>query len=102
MPIRLHLALSFLLQGAAFFAGGFGGFFLVPASLREQVGTAKIVPLGIGAFGAMFTARYFMRKIPVRCPNCGGKAYATREIKPLSYLCTNCHQVRQTRWRSNV
>jgi DNA-directed RNA polymerase subunit RPC12/RpoP len=44
---------------------------------------------GLSAGGAELTRRAFRRLVPVRCPECGGRAYG-RGTAPVTYVCRHC------------
>jgi hypothetical protein len=58
---------------------------------------AAVIFLG-GAFGGAFLAQAIMKRVPARCPDCGGQAWwnggSGKREDPSRYTCERCGRVR--------
>ena len=87
MHVWLHLLIAALIP-ISILMGGTILFFYI-----GQFGLAILVPLPLTAL-LMFI---FMKLVPARCPECGGKAYLKRsKEKRFYYVCVECGPIDNT------
>lgn len=78
--------------------GGFFGIAVVLIAVLSQSGAKLNMIFFIALpFGGSLIARYlFVKWVPAKCPDCGGKAYIERISGEIVYQCTECGNRRRT------
>jgi hypothetical protein len=88
-----------LLQGVAFVSGSVfvGGPLVLAATLIERQAlcivcgiAGGLVGLASAVAGSVVVGRWFRRRIPAACPECGGPAFATTEGRMTRFRCDVC------------
>ena len=103
MRIWMHL----LLSAVAVFAGFVGGAILT-ALLLELIRDGPrwiVIPVTGAALlvfivGGVRTGEWAVRRLPARCPACGGDTWAEGH-RPIRFCCRACGHVHRTRTRAN-
>ena len=87
MPIWLHILIAALIPTGILIGGS--SFFM----LTGQFQLAVLIPIPL----TILALWVFMRLVPARCLECGGKAYLKRSKEKLFYFeCQKCGHVRNT------
>lgn len=98
MPIPMHKALVLLCPVVGAFLGIFLGLYLVHGVPVEGAFGWPVVAAcaGLGLLGLLVPA-FLLRRVPARCPRCGGSAYLRtdstflrEQLARYSYRCTDC------------
>ncbi len=92
LPIRVHLALTVLLEFAGFFvAAGLTGVLWATGVVGTQLWVVALVLLICLVIGTVVPQILMRRLIPAACQreNCQGAAFA-RGSKPICYVCKDC------------
>jgi DNA-directed RNA polymerase subunit RPC12/RpoP len=100
MRVAVHFGLSSLAQITAFVVGALVAFFAIPRALRAWLDLAAIIPVGGTALAATTAARWIMRRLPARCPECGGRA-SQKGGQLIYYECIDCGHTVPTGIRVN-
>jgi hypothetical protein len=112
MPIWVHRLLGVIFQIAGAFGGAVAGWLVgcfllmaLAAGAREAgagrvlSGLGNLLALIIGAtcffsgawLGRVLVYGLFVRNVPARCPECGGRAYFRSEVNDkVRYRCRSC------------
>ena len=104
MPIFLHIILTYVIFIGGFLAVAFSVIsywgMILNAVPESWSGAKSMIGFGI-AVGVLWLgtrpARWFAKRVPVRCPKagCSGRAYA-KFAPTLTYTCETCGYVRRT------
>lgn len=87
MSIWLHILIAALIPTSILIGGSV--FFLVTGQLH----LALLLPIPLAVVALVF----FMKLVPARCPDCGGKAYLKRSMeKKFFYECLSCGPLEKT------
>jgi hypothetical protein len=60
---------------------------------------AALIVLTLFIVGAYFPRLWFGRKVSALCPSCGGKAYIKWPSRPITYACSDCGKIHETKLR---
>jgi hypothetical protein len=99
MSIGRHVTLMIACEFSGFVLGVLAAAVLVPTTVAS-VAWIHFSLLVAGAVCGALGARWLFSRLGVRCPRCGGRAFF-RGVRPITYYCSDCDWIHETRVRSN-